>query len=109
MELKDQIPPQEVAQLLQDRKDGKVDFLLVDVREQYEYDDCHIVGTDHLIPTSSFLFDIRKLQECKDDNIILYCRASNRSLVYQMIMKDMGFKNVSNMSVGIIGYTGERT
>lgn len=109
MELKDQIPPSEVALLLQQRSEGKIDFLLVDVREQDEYNNSHIIGTDYLIPTSTFIFDIRKLEECKNKNIILYCRASNRSLVYQSIMKDMGFKHVSNMSIGIIGYTGEKT
>ena len=107
-ELKDQIEPDEVATLLKLRDDGRADFILVDVRELDEYEACHIKGTDYLIPTSTFDDDIVKLDEMKEKNIILYCRASRRSLIYQKKMKELGYKHVSNMLVGIIGYTGEK-
>ena len=44
---------QELASLLDARAKGDVDFILIDVREQYEYDDSHIKGVDMLKPTSS--------------------------------------------------------
>lgn len=109
MELKDQIEPEEIEELLKQRKKGKADFILVDVREEDEYEASHIIGTDYLVPTSSFEKDVRKLKEFKDKNIILYCRASRRSLIYQNIMKEMGYKHVSNMLIGIIGYNGEKS
>ena len=108
MELKDQIEPDEVVELLRLRDEGKADFILVDVRELDEYETSHIKGTDYLIPTGTFERDVRKISGFKDKNIIVYCRASRRSLIYQNILKDMGYKHVSNMKIGIIGYTGEK-
>jgi len=45
----------ELETLLKEREAGNVDFILVDVREQMEYDMGHIKGVDMLKPTSTFL------------------------------------------------------
>ena len=44
----------ELISLLESREKGDIDFLLIDVREQYEYDAGHIKGVDLLKPTSRF-------------------------------------------------------
>ncbi|QOG12974.1 rhodanese-like domain-containing protein [Arcobacter sp. FWKO B] len=105
--MKNQLSIQELKNMLELRKQGEEDFLLVDVRELDEFETKHIMGTDYLIPMSDFDNNIKVLDEYKDKKIVLYCRASRRSLVAQKRMFELGYNNVYNMLVGIIGYDGE--
>lgn len=84
-----------------------VDFILMDVREQMEFNQSHIVGTDVLVPTSSFYAKIEEFNDKKDEQIILYCLSGSRSHQVQQVMKSLGFKKVGNLSHGIYGYSGE--
>lgn len=102
--MKNQLSIETLKQMLEDRKYGKDDFLLVDVRELDEYNDRHIEGTDYLVPMSDFENNIKNLENFKDKKIVLYCRASRRSLIAQKKMYELGFNNVYNMLTGIIGY-----
>ena len=51
---KNEINGEELQILLEQRKEKKTQFLLVDVREQYEYDNIKIDGVDMLVPMSIF-------------------------------------------------------
>ena len=51
---KSYVQSEELVELLKEREAGNVDFILVDVREQMEYDHGHIKGVDLLKPTSTF-------------------------------------------------------
>lgn len=98
----------ELEALLKEREAGKVDFLLVDVREQMEYDMGHIKGVDILKPTSMFQSWAREfLDENKDKTVILTCRTDNRSGQVQMIFKQNGMDKVINHLGGIVSYRGE--
>ncbi|MBD3792867.1 MAG: rhodanese-like domain-containing protein [Campylobacterales bacterium] len=98
----------ELEALLKERAAGNVDFLLVDVREQMEYDRGHIKGVDMLKPTSMFQsWASNFLETYKDKTVILTCRTDNRSGQVQMILKHNGMKNVINHSGGIVSYRGE--
>ena len=102
-----QLDGDEIESLLEARKLGMVDFLLVDVREWMEWVGQRIVGTDYLVPTTSFYDALSQLEDKKDMPIILYCLTGSRSAYCQHVMLNMGFKQVSNFTRGIISYHGE--
>ncbi|NOZ90428.1 MAG: rhodanese-like domain-containing protein [Epsilonproteobacteria bacterium] len=98
----------ELEQLLKDREEGKVDFLLVDVREPMEYDMGHIKGVDMLKPTSSFQsWASDFLDEYKNKTVIFTCRTDARSGSVQRVFQQNGMDSVINHSGGIVSYRGE--
>lgn len=77
------------------------DVMLIDVREQWEYDEGHIPGITH-IPmgeVASRLDDIPK-----DKTVILSCRSGNRSGQVTDFLRENGYDNVHNMSGGIVAW-----
>jgi len=97
----------ELESLLEARDLGMVDFTLVDVREDMEWQMGHIKGADKLVPTSSFFASLEESNLTKDENIILYCHVGSRSAHVAMILRDQGFVNIANFTRGIVSYSGE--
>jgi rhodanese-related sulfurtransferase len=106
---KEQLNGKEIEILLQGRKEKLITFYLVDVREWMEWNQKRIVGTDYLVPTTSFYKSLEQIEDKKDTNIILYCFTGSRSYQCQHVMQNMGFKHISNHIEGIISYSGECT
>ena len=106
---KEQVDTDEVQALLEARELGMVDFSLVDVREWMEWNQKRIVGTDYLVPTTSFYQAIEQIDQDKEKPILVYCFTGSRSAYCQNVLKDMGWKQVSNYTQGIIAYNGETT
>lgn len=105
---KSYIHSEELETLLKEREAGNVDFILVDVREQMEYDMGHIKGVDFLKPTSTFQSWAQDfLNENKDKTVIFTCRTDNRSGNVQRVFQQNGMKNVINHAGGIVSYRGE--
>jgi rhodanese-related sulfurtransferase len=103
-----EIDSDELISLLEARDLKMVDFKLVDVREHMEWQMGHIVGADHLVPTSSFF---QTWDECgfkKDDNIIVYCHVGSRSAHVARILTDMGYTKIGNLTYGIVSYGGAK-
>lgn len=93
-----EILPQEVKEL---REKGKVE--LIDVREQWEWDICHIDGAK-LIPMSMLA---EKSKEFKKEKFyITYCHTGVRSLHAQHTLASQGFK-VKSLQGGIARWTDE--
>ena len=103
---KDQINGEELASLILSRNKKSVNFILIDVREQDEYDTTRIAGVDYLLPTSVFSERMSVLEKSKDDIIIVQCRSGIRSYHVQQNLRSRGYKNVINLSGGIIEYPG---
>ena len=102
------VQSEELETLLKEREAGRVEFLLVDVREQYEYDHGHIKGVDMLKPTSMFQSWAEDfLNENRDKTVIFTCRTDNRSGQVQQIFLQNGMKNAINHVGGIVTYRGE--
>lgn len=105
---KNHVSSAELETLLKAREEGKVDFLLVDVREEMEYNMGHIKGVDLLKPTSMFqqwaqeLFDLYK-----DKTIIFTCRTDSRSGQVQHVFAQNGHSRTLNHIGGIVSYRGE--
>jgi rhodanese-related sulfurtransferase len=93
--------------LLKAREEGEADFLLVDVREPWEYEMGHIPGVDLLRPTTAFRGWARDLVEAmKDRPIILTCRTANRTGMLQPLLQRMGHPRVINHLGGIVAWHG---
>jgi len=95
-----------LEKLLKDRENGKVDFLLIDIRELYEYSDLSIEGTDLLLPTTTIHTKMELLESLKDRFLILYCRTGSRTSHMLRVLSRMNFKRVTHLSNGIVSYGG---
>lgn len=91
------IKTEEVKKIL-DNKDEN--YILIDVREDYEFREGHIPGAVN-IP----LGNITTVDYSKDKTIIVYCRSGNRSNQAAIKLKNMGY-NVKDMG-GIVSWTYE--
>ena len=88
---------------LKGRMDAGEDIHLVDVREPIENAEFNIGGI--LLP----LGDIQNMETdpidaWKEDEIVLYCRSGNRSGIATQILEQMGFKNVKNLTGGMLAW-----
>ena len=80
---------------------GLEDVYVLDVREQYEYDEKHIPGVT-LLPMSEIQ---NRLDEVpKDKEVIVTCRTGNRSGQVTQFLTQNGFNNVHNMQGGIVAW-----
>lgn len=77
------------------------DVNLVDVREPQENAEFNIGGI--LLPLGKIQqLELDKIEGLKEDEIILYCRSGKRSLQACMILESQGFKNVKNLTGGML-------
>lgn len=75
-------------------------YILIDVREDYEFKEGHIPGAIN-IP----LGNITTIDYSLDKTIIVYCKSGNRSNQAAIKLKNMGY-NVKDMG-GIVNWTYE--
>ncbi len=80
--------------------------VIVDVREDNEYQSGHIPDSIH-IPLSAFKSRIDELNKYKAKNIILGCRSGSRSGRACNILKKHGFDKVHNMHGGVMAWEKE--
>lgn len=106
---KNEINGEELEHLLSERKNKRAEFLLVDVREEYEHNEKKIVGVDYLIPLSNFFNKVKDIDQYKSKHIITKCKVGGRSAQAQMQLKLLGFEKVINLSGGISKYKGQVT
>ena len=104
---KNEINGEELEYLLLERKKEKIQFLLIDVREEYEYDENRILGVDYLVPLSDFFNKVKDIEMYKSKPIIAKCKSGGRSAQAQRQLRLMGFDKVINLSGGISNYKGE--
>jgi rhodanese-related sulfurtransferase len=90
------------AQELKERLDKGEKINLIDVREEYEFDEDNLGG--QLYPLGSLPSQIDDLEDLKDEEIIIYCRSGARSGRAQQFMEQNGFSNVRNLTGGILAY-----
>ncbi|MBI2522854.1 molybdopterin-synthase adenylyltransferase MoeB [Candidatus Woesearchaeota archaeon] len=83
-------------------------FVLVDVREEHEWDICKIQGAK-LIPMSQIMNDNIGILEHieKDKKIVLHCHTGARSLAVLQLLKNKGFKNLRSLAGGIDAWANE--
>jgi len=96
------------VQQLKKMIDDHEDFVLVDVREEYEWDICKIKDAK-LIPLSQIMNgNIGDLDDIeRDRKIILHCHTGARSADALQILRNKGFKNLKNLVGGIDAWSNE--
>lgn len=104
---KEALDSDELESLMEAKKLKMIKFNLVDTREPYENKQLRITDTDYLIPTTSFYEKLKDIEDKKDIPVVVYCHTGSRSAYCQRIMGDLGFKQVGNLTYGIISYRGQ--
>ena len=84
-------------------KQEKAEFILLDVREPYEYAICHLNGL--LIPFSQLSAQLQKLDKTK--NYVVHCKLGERSRKVVALMHELGFLSVKHLKGGIKAWSKE--
>jgi rhodanese-related sulfurtransferase len=85
---------------LKDKIDKKESFLLLDVREMFEYYISKIDGST-VIPVDELPSRIDEIAEYKNQQVIVMCRTGSRSAQAQMMLQENGFQDVKNLKGGV--------
>lgn len=93
------VTPVQAAQMLDTEN-----AIIIDVREQNEWDAQHIPGAIH-IPLGDVKVRMTELAQYKDQSIVMQCRSGKRSAVAASILQEAGFEQVSNLTGGIIAWS----
>ena len=96
-----QISPVELAQWLQDTQ--RPAPLLLDVREPWEYQLCHIDGSQPM-PMGTVPARIHELDAGRE--IVVICHHGGRSAQVAMFLERQGFATVINLSGGVAEWAG---
>jgi len=94
-----EITPTELKQKL----DAGEDLFILDVREQHEFQICHLNG--HLIPLGDLPKRVNELDSAR--NIVAHCRSGVRSAKAVTFLQQAGFRKVWNLKGGILAWSDE--
>jgi sulfur-carrier protein adenylyltransferase/sulfurtransferase len=93
--------PEISVEQLKARQDADDDFVLLDVREQYEYDIARIPGSK-LIPLGELHSRLSELDTA--DEIVIHCKSGYRSANALRELQAAGFGKVWNVEGGIVAW-----
>lgn len=88
------------VEALKAKLDNREDFIFIDVREPYEYEEFNLGA--RLIPLGEIMDNLHLLDGHKNDEIIVHCRSGKRSGMAVDILNQAGFTNVTNVIGGIL-------
>jgi sulfur-carrier protein adenylyltransferase/sulfurtransferase len=93
-----EIDPGEVHELISNGHNG---YVVVDVREQHEFEQSHLPGAVH-VPRGHLESRIEGAAPDKSERVITYCASGQRSaLAANTMLKELGYENVESMTGGI--------
>jgi len=82
---------------------NREDALILDVRENNEYSEGHIINSVH-IPLSSLKTRLSDIEKHKAQKVIVACRSGHRSSQACVTLKKAGFEQVFNLSGGVMAW-----
>ncbi|WP_298866886.1 rhodanese-like domain-containing protein [uncultured Gimesia sp.] len=88
------------CQTVKQKLDSNHRFLLLDCREQDEYDTVNIAESQ-LLPMSEIQQRVSELDKHRSEEIIVFCHHGMRSMQVTSWMLQEGFTNVKSMQGGI--------
>ena len=97
----EQITPQEAKKIM----DSGEEHIILDTREQDEFDEGHIPGAI-LIPYTEIEERSEEMLPDKDAQILVYCRSGRRSKIASESLSKLGYTNVKEFG-GIIDWPYE--
>ena len=92
----------EEAKQIMDTEEG---YIILDVREQDEYDEAHIPGAI-LIPYTQIEEKANEMLPDKEQLILVYCRGGRRSKIAAEALVKLGYTNIKEFG-GIIDWPYE--
>jgi len=93
-----EVDPGEVNDLISNGHNG---YVVVDVREQHEFEQSHLPGAVH-VPRGHLESRIEGAAPDKAERVIAYCASGQRSaLAANTMLKELGYENVESMTGGI--------
>jgi len=99
------VTPQEAFTLIQNNQNNP-DFVIVDVRTPEEFAEEHIENAINVdFRSEAFRDELNKLD--KNKTYLIYCRSGARSGKALNIMEELNFREVYNISGGIIEWKAE--
>ncbi len=93
------LSPPELAAWLAD--EARAQPLLLDVREPWEYQTCHIAGSQ-LMPMATV--PMRQEELDPEQAVVCICHHGARSMQVAAFLERAGFANVTNLTGGIHGW-----
>jgi molybdopterin/thiamine biosynthesis adenylyltransferase/rhodanese-related sulfurtransferase len=108
-----EVDPSEVRELQSQNGSSEDDLVIVDVREQVEWEQGHIPGAVH-VPRSYLESRFEGVEPDRGKRIVLYCASGQRSALAANTLEELlGYENVSSMNGGFTlwkdrGYPFER-
>lgn len=92
------------VQELKAMQESQDDFQLIDVREDFEYQESNLGGVH--IPLGQILSEVDKID--RDKPVVIHCRSGKRSAqAVQILTQREGFDNLSNLKGGILAWRDE--
>ena len=80
------------------------DAVLIDTREQYEWDEAHVDGAT-LIPPAAVAERIEDVVPDRSRRVLLYCATGNRSArAADLLESELGYENVASVAGGIVAW-----
>jgi rhodanese-related sulfurtransferase len=76
---------------------------LLDVREDHERAEFNIGGIHQPLGFIQVM-QTDPIDDLKDEEVIIYCRSGKRSQVAGFVMESLGFKNVVNLTGGMLDW-----
>jgi sulfur-carrier protein adenylyltransferase/sulfurtransferase len=98
-----QISVKELKSRLDTKETHNDNFLLLDVREPYEFQIAQIGG--YLIPQNDVANRLGELDPARE--VVVHCRSGARSQKIAELLKANGFQKVSNLAGGILAWSDE--
>ncbi|MEL6673966.1 MAG: rhodanese-like domain-containing protein [Bacteroidota bacterium] len=91
------------VQELKERIDAGTAPVMIDVREQHEWDQQHLDGV-RKISLGNLPGELPQLEELKGQEVVLICRSGGRSGRATAFMKQSGFTGVRNLTGGMLAW-----
>ena len=96
----------DLEHMLKEREEGARDFVLVDVREQNEYEINQIPGSV-LIPKGEFLNGNAFEQLPQDTQVVLHCKSGVRSAEALAVLKGAGYSDAVHVGGGVVAWVNQ--
>jgi rhodanese-related sulfurtransferase len=87
---------------LKERMDKGEKLNLIDVREEYEFDEFNIGAS--LIPLGELPDRLEEIEAWKDQEILIHCRSGARSGRAKEYLESEGYSNVRNVLGGMLAW-----
>ncbi len=106
--MKFELPVPEISvEELKTRIEEQRQPIIIDVREPHELRLAKLSDTAEVlhIPMGKFVQEMGGLEDYREKEIVILCRSGHRSEAVTHYMRQHGFKNVSNVSGGILAWS----